>query len=85
MYSFSLDPTPYRDGVGCGRYLNHSYLRPNIRPKVLKYKDANGKLYPRVIFVATKYIPAGTELRWNYGDLNPALLEEPSMRWMLKC
>ena len=81
---FSLDPTAYKKGVGCGRFLNHSFKKPNLRTKVLQYWDEDNKQwYPRVIFLAIHFIPKGTELRWNYGDLQPALLEQPGMEWML--
>ncbi|XP_024081838.1 histone-lysine N-methyltransferase eggless-like isoform X2 [Cimex lectularius] len=48
-----------------GRYLNHS-CDPNIFVQNV-FVDTHDLRFPWVSFFALKYIPAGTELTWNYG------------------
>lgn len=51
------------DDGSFGRLINHSRLNPNIQPKVEIIRDK-----PYIYFKAINNIPAGTELRYDYGD-----------------
>lgn len=53
-----------------GRLINHSRLRPNIRPKLFVVDGV-----PRLAFVAIADIAAGTELMFDYGDRSPETLK----------
>jgi SET domain-containing protein len=46
----------------CRRYINHSALSPNCRPRVIQSLDKE----IHVVFVATKFIPRGEELLYTY-------------------
>ena len=55
-----------------GRLLNHYKTHPN--PKAWQVIDL-----PKVILVALHDIPAGTQLRWDYGERDKCLT---SMDWL---
>jgi len=76
------DPTVYTETLGPGRFFNHSCIAPNIKATALPYQREDSHWYPRVVLFALGHIPSGTELRWNYGDLQPEILEQPGMQWM---
>ena len=72
--------------MGPGRFLNHSYLAPNVEAVSIdhgKRKSPVSLHSPRVCLVAKHFIPKGTELRWNYGDLDPDFLSQPGNEWYL--
>ena len=45
-----------------GKYINHSSKHPVLTHKVFMHNEI-----PALMFVATKHIPAGSELCYNYG------------------
>ena len=53
-----------------GRLINHSKYSGNITTKKCFFEK------PRLYFVAKRYIPAGTELLYDYGDRDPETLRE---------
>ncbi len=60
------DKTWYIDGslkTGMGNYLNHSLLEPNVKPKLTSVDNQ-----PILYFTAARFVKAGTEFRYCYGN-----------------
>lgn len=65
---YILDST--REDGSFGRLVNHSRKHPNV---VAKPVDINGE--PGIILVAKQDLEIGTELRYDYGERDKAVLE----------
>lgn len=63
-----IDATAERPAWGLGRLINHSRLRPNIKPKIVAVDGI-----PHVCFFALRNIPRGKELLYDYGDYKTEL------------
>ena len=65
----------HKDGVPqtWGKFINHSSLHPNVRPRILLGKSKK----PEIIFVAKTNIAKGHQLAYTYGtqfgELNPCV------------
>ncbi|KAL7307721.1 hypothetical protein TKK_0000396 [Trichogramma kaykai] len=66
-----------KDTGRCGRLLNHSQKNKNLKPEVIEIR---GK--PHIILYASKDIPAGTELLYDYGDRSKESLAH--FAWLLE-
>ena len=58
-----------------GRLLNHSRSAPNL----MAYQLPEDR---KVITIAIKDIPAGTQLTWDYGEEDKEVLKE--LEWLIK-
>ena len=67
--SFCVDATCESGRIG--RLINHSRLVPNLRAKVYMMGEN-----PRVILVANRDIPIGTEVQYDYNDTNKESIKE---------
>jgi len=63
-----------------GRYLNHSHLRPNLRPKVVGAL-VEGKRVVRVVFSTLRVVQSGQEFLFDYGERDPNVLKRNS--WLV--
>ena len=63
--------TPFK-----GRLLNHSVLKPNLRPKVLDFES-----FICVGLFALRDIEIGEELLYDYGDRSPWTVDKNP--WLL--
>ena len=70
-----LDATYESSNTRYGRLVNHSVMRPNIKPKLVVVNSV-----PRIVFVAIIDIEKNTELVYDYGDRNVEALASNS--WM---
>ena len=60
-----------------GRLINHSRYSPNCKTKVVSIGDT-----PRLIFIALKDIPAGSEITYDYGDQSKeSLVAHPWLKY----
>ncbi|KAL0240730.1 hypothetical protein GEMRC1_005966 [Eukaryota sp. GEM-RC1] len=60
---FALDASEPLPKWGIARFVNHSYLHPNLKAKVVCVNKE-----PRLVFFAAKSIPTGEQLLVDYGD-----------------
>lgn len=67
--AYVLDAT-VEDGT-YGRLMNHSRKKPNVRAKPV---EIGGR--PAIIFVAMRDLEAGVELRYDYGERRPEVIEK---------
>ena len=65
---YSIDAT--KETVRLGRLVNHSRLTPNMRTKVVMFRET-----PRLILVAARDLKADEELLYDYGDRSKESLE----------
>ncbi|KAL0207065.1 hypothetical protein P9112_012776 [Eukaryota sp. TZLM1-RC] len=65
---FALDATEPHPCWGYGRYVNHSYLNPNVKSKVVPVNRI-----PRLVFFACRDISKGEQLFVDYGDRTSSL------------
>ena len=62
--TFCYDAT---NSEGFARYFNHSRIRNNIYPKLVKESSI-----PKIYFFAIRNITEGEELLFDYGDRSPS-------------
>lgn len=74
-YSFTLHEVRYvldatvDDGT-YGRLVNHSRRKPNVHGHALEVDGV-----PAVVLIASRDLPIGTELRYDYGERRKAVLD----------
>ena len=62
----TIDPT----SKSLGRLINHSRKSPNCKTSVYEFRGQ-----PHLIFVATRDIPTGHELLYDYGETDRLAIE----------
>jgi hypothetical protein len=74
---FCIDATPCRGYPA--RYINHSHLQPNLRPRLAINPITND---PYICLFAIKNIAAGEELTFDYGNHNGVRKDNPRFGWL---
>lgn len=73
--TYFLDAT--REDGTYGRLMNHSKRNPNVRAKPVEIDGG-----PAIIFVAMRDLEVGEELRYDYGERDPEVVEaNPWLKW----
>jgi SET domain-containing protein len=66
----SIDATAELPTYGNGRLLSHSRANPNLKPEKVVIDGV-----PRLCLVALHFIPAGSELQYDYGERDAETLK----------
>ena len=91
LYFFSIDPTIDKPQWGVARFFNHSRKWPNMDAKIMTEEKICGTSegyfssthqHPRVVLVANQDIPAHTQLKYDYGEWDPEVLNAPGNEWI---